>query len=160
MGNSIANLDFMLWVVLIPRDVINNSGDKPRCIQSERYLISGGLAEKQRLVQALLCTWRYSLCLHTQLPEHNRSYWKVSQGWGHLITWNGPMMGHLNSFSASGGRNLNKNFPKIQMPGGLPAGWDVEASIWLVHYASRSDSCSVLSFKNKQSRMRTVENMG
>ena len=30
------------------------------------------------------------------------------------------MMGHLNSFSASGGGNLNKKFPKIQMPGGLP----------------------------------------
>ena len=43
------------------------------------------------------------------------------------------MMGHLNSFSASGGVNLNKNFPKIQMPGGLPGG-DVEASISLVHY--------------------------
>ena len=28
------------------------------------------------------------------------------------------MMGHLNSFSASGGADLNKNFPKIQMPGG------------------------------------------
>ena len=39
------------------------------------------------------------------------------------------MMGHLNSFSASGGGNLNKNFPKIQMPGGLPGGRDVEASI-------------------------------
>ena len=32
------------------------------------------------------------------------------------------MMGNLNSFSASGGGNLNKNFPKIQMPGGLPGG--------------------------------------
>ena len=32
------------------------------------------------------------------------------------------MMVHLNSFSASGGGNLNKNFPKIQMPGGLPGG--------------------------------------
>ena len=31
-------------------------------------------------------------------------------------------MGHLNSFSASGGGYLNKNFPKIQMPGGLPGG--------------------------------------
>ena len=30
------------------------------------------------------------------------------------------MMGHLNSFSASGGGYLNKNFPKIQMHGGLP----------------------------------------
>ena len=41
------------------------------------------------------------------------------------------MMGHLNSFSASGGGNLNKNFPKIQMPRGLPGGGgrvDVEAS--------------------------------
>ena len=28
------------------------------------------------------------------------------------------MMGHLNRFSASGGGNLNKNFPIIQMPGG------------------------------------------
>ena len=28
------------------------------------------------------------------------------------------MMGHLNSFSASGGGNLTKNFPKLQMPGG------------------------------------------
>ena len=28
-------------------------------------------------------------------------------------------MGHLNSFLARGGGNLNKNFPKIQMPGGL-----------------------------------------
>ena len=23
----------------------------------------------------------------------------VSRGWRHLITWNGPIMGHLNSFS-------------------------------------------------------------
>ena len=38
------------------------------------------------------------------------------------------MMGHLNSFSASGGGNLTKNFPKIQMPGGV-AGGDVEVSI-------------------------------
>ena len=28
------------------------------------------------------------------------------------------MMGHLDSFSASGVGNLNKNFPKIHMPGG------------------------------------------
>ena len=29
-------------------------------------------------------------------------------------------MRHLNSFLAWGGRHLNKNFPKTQMPGGLP----------------------------------------
>ena len=28
------------------------------------------------------------------------------------------MMGHLNSFSASGVGNLNKNFPKFKCPGG------------------------------------------
>ena len=32
------------------------------------------------------------------------------------------MMGHLNSFLASGVGNLNKNFPKIQMPGSCPGG--------------------------------------
>ena len=32
------------------------------------------------------------------------------------------MMGYLNSFLALGGGNLNKIFPKIQMPGGLPGG--------------------------------------
>ena len=32
------------------------------------------------------------------------------------------MMGHLNSFSASGGGNLIKILQKIQMPGGYLAG--------------------------------------
>ena len=36
---------------------------------------------------------------------------------------------HLNSFSARGGGDLNKNFPKLQMPGGLPGEGNVEASI-------------------------------
>ena len=31
-------------------------------------------------------------------------------------------MGHLNSFSASGGGNLNTIFQKIQMPGEVPGG--------------------------------------
>ena len=40
------------------------------------------------------------------------------------------MMGDLNSFSASGGGNLNKNFPKkFKCPGGCPGGGDVKASI-------------------------------
>ena len=40
------------------------------------------------------------------------------------------MMEQLNSFLASGGGNVNKNFLKIQMPGGLPrGGGNVEASI-------------------------------
>ena len=57
-------------------------------------------------------------CLHTQLPEHNKSYGNVSRGWGHLITWNGTMMGHLNNFSASGGGNLNKKLQKFKCPAG------------------------------------------
>ena len=61
-------------------------------------------------------------CLHTQLPEHHKSYRKVSREWGHLITWNGPMMGHLNSFSASGGGNFPKIFQKFKCPGGCPGG--------------------------------------
>ena len=44
-------------------------------------------------------------------------------------------MGHLNRTSACVGENLNNNFQKSQMPGGLPGGGgggggaDVEASI-------------------------------
>ena len=60
--------------------------------------------------------------LCTKLPEHSKSYRKVSRGWGHLITWNGPMMGHLNSFSASGRGNFPKIFQKFKCPGGLPGG--------------------------------------
>ena len=55
VGILIASLDFVLRVGLIPRGVINHSGDKTWCIQSERYPIRGGLAVKQRLAQALLC---------------------------------------------------------------------------------------------------------
>ena len=40
------------------------------------------------------------------------SYRKVSWGWEHLITWNGPMMGHLNSFSPSGGGEFDQKFSK------------------------------------------------
>ena len=55
VGNLIASLDFMLPVPLIPRGVINHGEDKPSCIQSERYPIRGGLAEKQRLAKAFFC---------------------------------------------------------------------------------------------------------
>ena len=53
VGNLIAS--FMLRVALIPRGVIIHAEDKPSCIQSERYPIRGGLAEKQRLAQAFFC---------------------------------------------------------------------------------------------------------
>ena len=82
--------------------------------------------------------------LNKQLPKHNRSYWKVSRRWGHLITWNGPIMGHLNSFTASEGGNLNKNYPKIQMPGVCPGGmfklrfgWYIKIVLRYVRFDSR-----------------------
>ena len=74
-------------------------------------------------------------CLHTQSLEP-RSYWKVSWGWGHLITWNGPTMGHLNSSLASGGGNLNKNFPKNSNAQGVAGGgclsFNLTGSLWAV----------------------------
>ena len=42
--------------------------------------------------------------------------------WGLLITWNGPMMGHLNSFSASGRGNFPKIFQKFKCLGDCPGG--------------------------------------
>ena len=47
------------------------------------------------------------------------------------------MMGHLNSFSASGVGNLNKNFPKIQMPGGLSGGgmFKLRFDWYIINYA-------------------------
>ena len=58
---------------------------------------------------------------------------KMSPGWGHLITWMDPSVGHLNDILARVGGNLNKKFQKSRMPGGLPGGGHVEASIWPIH---------------------------
>ena len=57
---------------------------------------------------------------------------EMSSGWGHLITWMDPSVGHLNVILARVGGNLNNNFEKRQMPRELPGG-DVEASIWPIH---------------------------
>ena len=48
------------------------------------------------------------------------------------------MMRHLNSFSASGGGNLNKNCPNIQMPGGLPGGMLKLRFDWYIIFARLS----------------------
>ena len=58
---------------------------------------------------------------------------EMSPGWGHLITWMDPSVGHLNGILARVGGNLNNNFQKSQMSGGLPRGGDFEASIWPIH---------------------------
>ena len=41
---------------------------------------------------------------------------EMSPGWGHLITWTDPSVGHLNGILAWVGGNLNNNFQKSQMP--------------------------------------------
>ena len=45
---------------------------------------------------------------------------EMSPGWRHLITLLDPSVGHLNSILVRVGWNLNNNFQKSQMPGGLP----------------------------------------
>ena len=47
---------------------------------------------------------------------------EMSPGWGHLITWMDPSVGHLNIILARVEENWNNNFQKSQMPGGLSAG--------------------------------------
>ena len=47
---------------------------------------------------------------------------EMSPGWGHLIAWMDPSVGRLNGILARVGGNLNSNFQKSQMPGGLPGG--------------------------------------
>ena len=66
---------------------------------------------------------------------------------------------HLNSFSARGGGNLNKNFPTIQMPGGCPRGggggmlklrfyWYIKGSLPLFYY---EETTSIGLASNKRS---------
>ena len=43
-------------------------------------------------------------------------------GWGHSMTLMDPSVGNLNGILAWVGGNLNNNFPKSQMPGGLAGG--------------------------------------
>ena len=51
-------------------------------------------------------------------------------------------MGHLNSFSASGGGNLDKNISKIQMPEGLPGGMFKLRFHWYI--TDRKGECNIL----------------
>ena len=53
----------------------------------------------------------------------------MSLGWGHLITRMDPSVAHMNSILARGGGNLNNNFQKSQMPGGVDRRGDVKALI-------------------------------
>ena len=58
---------------------------------------------------------------------------EMSPGWGHLITWMDPSVGHLNGILARVGGIWTIIFKKVKCPGGCPGG-HVEASIWPIHY--------------------------
>ena len=57
---------------------------------------------------------------------------EMSPGWGHLITWMDPNVGHLNGILARVVGNLNNNFQKSQMPGALPRGGMLK--LWFDRY--------------------------
>ena len=67
------------------------------------------------------------------------------------------MMGHLNSFSASGGGNLNKNFLNIQMPGVARGGMSKLRFDWYIndwHQVACVASISVGQTKSEERGIR------
>ena len=101
-----------------------------------------GRSKYANSVSQLLLYWmRIICCIYKDFVRQLKAFLpsfchlcacEMSPGWGHLITWMDPSVEHLNSILARVGGNLNNNFQKSQMPGGLPGG-DVEASIWPIH---------------------------
>ena len=62
---------------------------------------------------------------------------EMSPGWGHLITWMGPSVGHLNGILARVGGNLNNNFHKVKCPGGCPGGEGM-LKLWFDQYITNN----------------------
>ena len=81
---------------------------------------------------------------------------EMSSGWGHLITWMDPSVEHLNGIFARVGGNLNNNFQKGQMPGGLPGGGHVEASIWPIHNVFTLSWNTAITNKWKTAKSGTI----
>ena len=168
----------MLRVALIPRGVINHGGDKPWCIQSERYPIRGGLAEKQRLAQALLCIWRYSrticiifgvwdCCLLNQVYIHSfRSTTEAIEmfrGVGvfdHLeCTYNGA----FEQLFVLGRGNFPKIFQIFKCPGGCPGGMFKLRFDWYIQWMNKfsiqlttNTTGDILRFSRNLTRLRRV----
>ena len=61
-------------------------------------------------------------CLHTQLPEHNKSYLKVSRGWGHLIPGMDLWWGIWTAFRPREGGIFQKFSKNSNARGGCPGG--------------------------------------
>ena len=80
---------------------------------------------------------------------------EMSPGWGHLITWMDPSVGHLNGILAQVGGSLNNNFQKSQMSG-LPWGggmlklqfdWYITVLICLVKKMMYNEAIPVASLQ-------------
>ena len=81
--------------------------------------------------QFLLYWMRIICCIYEDFVRKLRAFppsfchlcaCEMSLGWGYLITWMDTSVGHLNGVLAREEGNLNNNFQKSQMLGGLPRG--------------------------------------
>ena len=118
--------------VPLPSRAINHA--RGHCVSR---LLLDGLQKKKETARSLqLKAFPPSFC-HFCACE-------MSPGWGHLITWMDPGVGHLNGILARVGGNLNNNFQKSQMPGWLPgvggggACWSFDLTDTLPHSSLRA----------------------
>ena len=129
----------MLRVALIPRSVINHGEDEPSC--SKRKIPDSwrtGWKEKActsfvlylevfknhlyYLWHVRVLSFKPCFIIHTRLPEHNKSYRKVSRGGG---IWSPGMdlwWGIWTGFRPREGGIWPKIFQKFKCPGGCPGG--------------------------------------
>ena len=157
----IASLDFMLRVTLIPRGVIDHGGDKPWWIQSERYPIQANWLKKAKACRSfplylkvfrnhLYYLWHVRVLfikpyLHTQLPEYHGSYWKVFPGVGAFDHLEWTYNGAFEQLFGLGRGNLNKIFPKIQIPGGCQGGMFKLRFDWYINLTWCKSPCLMQS---------------
>ena len=106
------------YVVLIPHGVINHGGDKPWCIHRERYSIRGRL-ENHLYYLRHVRVLSIKPCLHTQLPEHKRSYWKSFPGVGAFDHLEWTCNGAFEQLYSLGRGNFQKNKCPGCCPGGM-----------------------------------------
>ena len=94
-------------------------------------------------VSQFLLYWMWIICciykdfvwkLKAFLPSFCHSCTcEMFPGWGHLITWKDPTMGHLKGILARKGVIWTAIVKKVKCLGGVAGGDDVEASIWPIH---------------------------
>ena len=100
-----------------------------------------------KLVQNSVCVcFSLSVCTQFQIIivlakyNHFHQNYRITEliengpGLGHLTIHLPYMWGNLNGFLGPGVGNLTAKYRKVQMPGGMPGGGDVNSTIWSVHY--------------------------